>query len=271
MTKTTQLFMLFLTAILLTTSVANAQFGRILEKAKEKAVQKASEIMDKKSSDQHDDNTKKSSKVMINSTFDFVAGDSILFADNFSGNTDGTSTQAFKTNGSATVVSLKDNGTKWLSLQSSSTYKLTKQLFYPKRFTAEFDIIAVADQIRDIYPMIIGFAKDNSVSQFDSGSGAYVNILYYNDNEVQIISSYNDKYVNGKFDFNPYINRKMHVSIAVDGERMVVYLDQTKLADTQLFLPGSPRNFYISAPMQYRNGSKLLVSNFKIATFKKSL
>lgn len=271
MSKSTQLSLFILTSIVLTTSAANAQFGNLLQKAKDKALQKASDMMDKKSSDQHNGDTKKSSKLVINSAFDFVAGDSILFADNFSGSPDGSSTHAFKTNGSATVVSLKDEAGKWLSLQDNSTYKLSRQLFYPKHFTVEFNVIAVADKVDDIYPMIIGFTKDNSVSQFDGGDGAYVNLMYYNDNEIQVNSSYINKYLNTEFDLNTDLNRTMHVSIAVDGERMMVYLDNTKIADTQLFLPSSPKNFYISGPMMYKNGSKLLVSNFKISTFKRNL
>jgi hypothetical protein len=35
----------------------------------------------------------------------------------------------------------------------------------------------------------------------------------------------------------------MHVSIQVDNERMAMYLDKTKLADTQLFLPATAKTF----------------------------
>lgn len=256
---------------LLTGFKAQAQFGDLMQKAKDKAAQKASDIMEKKSSstEQASEKVKKSSKLTINSNFDFTAGDSILFAESFGNDADGSTTHIFKTNGSAGIVSLKEEGGKWLALQDNSTYKLAKQIFYPKHFTVEFDVIAVADQIKDINPFIIGFAKDNSIRDYDSGSGAYVDIMYYNSNEVQINSSYNGKYLNTNFDLDRFANQKMHVSINVDGDRMVVYLDKTKLADTQLFLPASPKNFYLSAPSQYKNDAKILVSNFKIATFKK--
>jgi hypothetical protein len=62
----------------------------------------------------------------------------------------------------------------------------------------------------------------------------------------------------------------MHVSIIIDGERMVVYLDKTKMADTILFLPTDAKNFYISGPNNYKNGAKVLISNLKIARFKNS-
>lgn len=264
------LFAIITTTVFLMGTKANAQFNSILQKAKDKAAQKASEMMDKKPAEPEAAPNKKSGRLTINSGFDFVAGDSILFADNFSANANGTAPLAFKTNGSGSIVTLKEEGGKWLSLQDHSTYKLTRQLFYPKHFTVEFDIIAAADQIKDIYPMLIGFTKDNSVREYNSGDGAYINLMYYNDNQVSINSSYLDKYSNATFDLNPYANRKMHVAVNVDGERMAVYLDQTKLADTELFLANSPKNFYFSAPMTYHNGSRLLVGNFTIATFKKN-
>nr|WP_067059755.1 hypothetical protein [Mucilaginibacter sp. L294] len=252
---------------------ANAQFGNLLQKAKDKAAQKASEAMDKKSSSPSatstSTETQKSSKAVINSGFDFTAGDSVIFVEDFANVANGSSTKSFKTNGSATVVTVNDESGKWLALADNATYKLTKQLFYPKHFTVEFDVFAVADQVKDIYPVTFGFTKDNSVSEYNSGNGAYVGLQYYNENDININSSYNDKYLNTEFDLNSYLNRKMHVSIDVDNNKMAVYLDKAKLADTQLFLPTSPKNFYISAPMTYKNGSKVLVSNFKIMTFKK--
>ncbi|MBK0377762.1 hypothetical protein [Mucilaginibacter segetis] len=249
---------------------ADAQLGGLLKKAKNKAVQKAAEVMDKETATSANvDGDQTSNKVIINTGFDFIPGDSVLFTENFTGIANGASAKSFKTNGSASIVTVNDEAGKWLALADNATYKFTKQRFYPKHFTIEFDIFAVADKVRDIYPLIFGFTKDNSVSDYNSGNGAYVSVKYYNEHEVNINSSYNDKYLSADFDLNPYVNRKMHVSLMVDNGRMEVYLDKTKLADTQLFLPASPKNFYISAPMQYKNGSKVLVSNFRIATYKK--
>lgn len=269
--KRNLLFTLALTGVLLTSFNANAQFSGLVQKAKDKAAQKASDMMDKSTSSNSTstNNVKKSSKLTISSGFDFVAGDSVLFAEDFAKDADGSTTHIFKTNGSATVVSVKEEGGKWLALQGSSTYKLTKQIFYPKHFTVEYDIIAVADQIKDIEPFVTGFTKDNSVRDYDSSSGAYVELLYFNNDEVKVNSAYNGKYLDTKFNLEQFANRKMHISMNVDGDRMVVYLDRTKIADTQLFLPDSPKNFYISAPMRYQNDAKILVSNFRIATFKK--
>lgn len=272
MKKKNLLFCLFTTVAMASGLNAHAQFGGLLQKAKDKAAQKASDAMDKKtaSSSSADGSSRKSSRLQINTEFDFVAGDSILFSEDFSTVAKGASAHSFKTNGSASIVTVTGESGKWLTLGESATYKLTKQIFYPKHFTVEFDVLASADQVRDIEPVYLGFVKDNSVAQYTSGEGAYVSLMYYNTNEVTINSSYVTKYLNTSFDLPSYINRRMHVSLVVDGERMMVYLDKTKLSDTQAFLPGNSKNLYLSAPMNYKNGSTVLVSNFRIATFKKN-
>ncbi|HVW95248.1 MAG TPA: hypothetical protein VHA56_04730 [Mucilaginibacter sp.] len=266
------LFSLLVFSGIFTALPADAQFNSLLKKAKEKAAEKVSDALDKPDAEASSNTTdaQTGKRPVINSGFDFVAGDSVLFAEDFSSVPTGASAKSFKTNGSASIVTVDDESGKWLALADNATYKLTKQRFYPKHFTLEFDIFAVADKVKDIYPLMFGFTKDNSVSQYDSGTGAYVGLMYFNEHEVDVNSSYVGKYLNTDFDLNNYVNRKMHVSLLVDNGRMVVYLDQTKLADTQMFLPTSPKNFYISGPMTYNNGSKVLVSNFKITTLKKN-
>ncbi|OKS89205.1 hypothetical protein [Mucilaginibacter polytrichastri] len=250
---------------------ANAQLGGLWQKAKDKAAQKAGETIDKstdKPSDGSSSAPHKSNRAVVNSAFDYVSGDSVIYSEDFSKYGVGTSPTSFKTNGAGSVVTVNGEPGKWLALQDNATYKFTRQLFYPKHFTMEFDILASADQISDIYPVCFGFATDNSVRDYTNTTGAYVNLLYYNNNQVNVGNSKTNKYVNGTFDLSTDANRPMHVSIVVDGDRMVVYLDKTKMADTQLFTPTDAKNFYISGPIQYKNGSKILISNLKIAKFK---
>lgn len=270
MKKATLLFNLIALAIIASTNPAHAQFGGLLQKAKDKAAQKASDAIDKKTSTPQDQTTSKSNKATIKEGFDFVPGDTVLFAENFANTATGASTRAFKTNGSASVVTIDGQTGKWLALADNATYKFTKQIFYPKHFTLEFDIFTAVDVVKDIYPIYAGFINDNSIKDYNSGSGAYLGLKYYNSDDIDISSSFISKYLNTRFDLTAYANRPMHISMEVDGDRMAIYLDKTKLADTQMFLPTSAKNFYISGPMQYHNGAKALVSNFRIMGFKKS-
>jgi hypothetical protein len=263
-----------LIALGLTTNFnASAQFGGLLQKAKDKVAQKASDAFDKKTSSTSTSSqtagTPATSRIIINSGFDFLAGDTVLLAEDFSGVPVGSSTKALKTNGSASIVSVNGEDGKWLALANNATYKFSKQLFYPKHFTVEFDILAAADKISDIYPVDFGFVTDNSIRDYISSQGAYVSLKYYNDKDVSINSQFLSKYLNSTFDLTTFTNRKMHVSLVIDGDRMIVYLDHTKLADTMAFLPTTAKNLYISGPLKYQNGSSVLVSNFIIKGFKK--
>ncbi|MDN3580593.1 hypothetical protein [Mucilaginibacter flavus] len=270
MKKHTLLLSLVVAAIITTINPAHAQFGSLLQKAKDKAAQKASDAMDKKASTSTDQTTPKSNKATIREGFDFVPGDTVLLAEDFANAATGASTHTFKTNGSASVVTIDGQGGKWLALADNATYKFTKQIFYPRHFTVEFDIFTAVDVVKDIYPITVGFVNDNSIKDYNSGTGAYLQLKYYNNDDIEVYSSFISKNLNTRFDLTAYANRPMHISMNVDGDRMAVYIDKTKIADTQLFLPTTAKNFFISGPMQYHNGAKALVSNFRIMGFKKS-
>ncbi len=249
---------------------ANAQFGNILNKAKQKANDKINSAFDTKSKDvESKPGSKGSNKIKINPAFDFMACDSLVYEDNFSAYQVGKMPLSWKTNGSGQVVTSPNLSGKWLQLQNFDSYKLTKLVKYPSKFTIEFDIVAVADKIEDLNPLSFGFAKDNSVRSYTSdayneGAINNISITYYNrhgTNESSSDTKYNHS---GDLDLEGYPNQVMHVSIAVDGENEQVYLDKTKISDTKMFNPNRIKYFYISAPIQSQNGAKILFGNYKM-------
>ena len=252
------------TFILLSGNKVNAQLEGLLQKAKDKA-EKAIEkkVTNKNASHKSKNNTS-------DAEFDFIPGDSLIFAENFSKYAKGATATSIKTNGAAIVMTAEGEKGKWMLLRDKATYKLTKPIRYPKRFTLEFDVLASGDQINDISPLSFGFATDNSVQDYTSNAGAYVELQYYDTNQVNIGNSNPKKYVNTTFDLTESLNRPMHVAIVVDGENMVVYLDKTKLVDTELFTPTAAKNFYITAPWEYKNGAQITVSNISIYGISKN-
>lgn len=207
----------------------------------------------------------KTPKPSIHTAYDFVAGDSVIFTDGFK---KGIAPARIKTNGSAQVVTIDNDNGNWLALENGASYKLAKQIFYPKHFTVEFDLFALGDQIKDIEPVYFGFAKDNSVKEYLMSVGAYTQIQYYNEDEVVVGNSELKIYLSTHFDFRNYLNRRMHVAVDVNGETARIYLDQTQIANTALFGPSDLKNLFVSAPMHYSNGSKVLLGNIKVAVFK---
>jgi hypothetical protein len=249
-------------------SQAQAQFGSLLQKAKDKAAQKAGEMMDRKKDSKTDPATG-GKKSRVNTVFDFTFGDSVLFSENFSSVPVGATVKSLKTNGSATVATVNDAPGKWLLMETSATYRLSRQLFYPKHFTVEFDILVAADKVSDVYPVVFGFTNDNSVKGYIQDDGGHVTLEYYNNTDV-IVANQHDKHLATTFDLTPYDNRPMHVSMTVEGERFTLYLDKTKITDTEFFLPTETKNLYLSAPLKYSAGAKVLIGNLRIAAFKKT-
>lgn len=130
-------------------------------------------------------------------------------------------------------------------------------------------MLVAADKVSDVYPVVFGFTNDNSAKGYILQDGGHVTVQYYNNDDINVANEHG-KYLTTNFDLTPYDNRPMHVSMMVDGERFALYLDKTKIADTDFFLPTDTKNLYISAPMQYSNGAKALIGNLRIAGFKKN-
>ncbi|EHQ29665.1 hypothetical protein [Mucilaginibacter paludis] len=189
----------------------------------------------------------------------------INFTEDFSKYEIGASPRCIKTNGAATVAHPTGQQGKWLLLQDNITYKLNRPVSLPKSFTFEFDILAKAEQIKDMSPISFGFVKDNAAREYISNGGAFVQLHYYDADAVNIGNYDLKKEANTKFDLSATANRPLHVKLVVSGNQMAVYLDDTKLADTLLFQSQAGRYFYISGPNQSEHGAKLFISNFKIA------
>jgi len=189
----------------------------------------------------------------------------IDFTEDFSKYDIGATPRSIKTNGAATVARPKGQEGKWLLLQDNITYKFNRAVSLPKSFSFEFDILAQAEQIKDMSPISFGFVKDNAALEYISNGGAFVQLHYYDADAVNIGNYDLKKEANTKFDLSATANRPLHVKLVVSGNQMTVYLDGTKLADTILFQPQAARYFYISGPNKSENGAKLFISNFKIA------
>lgn len=212
------------------------------------------------------------SMLSINGGASFRAGNVPLFHGNLASTPVGAMPGAWKTNGSASVVTLGGMPGHWLKLDDFATYKLTHPVRLPEHFTVQFDIIAVADQADDLSACKFGFAHDNSVREYipDAYNGNAINAVALNYAGGGSVASSATGYHHA-LDFNPegYANRPMHVAIDVDGDTMRVYIDHTKIADTKLFLGNRAKYFFISSGVNSQHGAALVIGNFRIDGFKK--
>ncbi|PUZ24425.1 hypothetical protein DCM91_10920 [Chitinophaga costaii] len=259
---------------------AHAQLGNLLQKAKDKGTQKASEAIDKKLDGKTSGNnttgsdseeaaangtTNSHKRLSVESVFDFVPADSVLYTSRFDMLPTGVLPAAWKTNGSGQLVKVGEFPGSWLQVQENATYKLKQNLILPENGTIEFDILTSCDKVKDLSPVQFGVAENNSVSDWNEGDIAHVELMYYNDNEVSSFAHFGNKYNSVTFDLNPYANAKMHVSIVLKGQQMKVYLDKTKVLDAQMFKENARKYFYFSAPLEMKNDAKVFFGNVRIA------
>ncbi|MCD8741048.1 hypothetical protein LT679_10580 [Mucilaginibacter roseus] len=190
----------------------------------------------------------------------------VIFSEDFSGYQTGASPGSIKTNAAAIIAHPTGQEGKWLMVKDKATYKLNKNVPLPAKFTLEFDVLAVAEQIKDIAPVCFGFAKDNAAREHISNGGAFVQ-LHYRDADAINIGNYEfeNKEANTTFDLSATANRPLHVKLVVNGQQMAVYLDGDKLADTVLFPAKAAKYFYFSGPWEFDSGAKLYISNIKLS------
>src|SRR5690606_36108446 len=72
-----------------------------------------------------------------------------------------------------------------------------------------------------------------------------------------------------EFPLDNYANAIMHVSMAIDGDRMQIYSDDRKVLDAIVLDPNAPKHFFITTD-NYRNNATAFISNLRIHGFNSS-
>ncbi|MDG3582807.1 hypothetical protein [Galbibacter pacificus] len=252
----------------------NAQFWKkIQDKVEKKAVDVTDDMLNGSTDEEESTaqgNASKGQVPYVEEVFSFVPGSNIYFQDNYDNENLGSMPRYWKTNGTGSIVEIPGLPGKWLKLGDRSSFKLDTLLAMPKgKFTLEFDIVTRSDKAKDIGGMNFGFSKDNAVRSWISDA--------YNDNSITstelhfwnraVSNSSSDTKVSNTLDFplDNYGNALIHVSIAVDGDQMRLYLDKSKLLDAKMFLNKPTKYFYVSAPLDMDQGAQLFIGNLKIA------
>jgi len=259
---------------LVTAAPAHAQLGGLFDSIADKAADAIAQEIGTETADAEPataDAQANRSKLTINAGSDFTAGNHIIVATDFAGVNAGAMPEAWKTNGAGQIVTAGGLPGNWLTLQPFATYKLTTPPDLPARFTVEFDVVPVADTLRDASGLRFGFAHDNSVQQYVSdayndGAITATHLNFAGSSSVASSSTGTSHFMD--FDMKGFANQPMHVAIAVDGDQGRVYVGGTKIADARLFDGDRAKYFFISAPVGYDHGAALLFGNFQIATFE---
>lgn len=232
---------LFLTALLLTLTPVQAQLlDKLKRKAEDKAVQKAGEAMDGKKEKPAENKTTQQNNsgteddagdVQVKRKFDFVPGNKVIYEEDFSGTEEGAPPAGWAFSGTAEVTTLSKIPGKWLMLNHRVWASKELGTPFPENCTIEFDLFMSnanyvyenGDPSPDLR-FVVGNDEKNEV---------YVNIHYIGSTVSYRVSGLNHTENNLKFDLGAYKTRRLPVRIAINNQRLRIWLDETKIIDLQ--------------------------------------
>jgi hypothetical protein len=229
-------------------------------------IDKVGGLFKKKNKNKPADNGEKPSStntsVGINTVYDFVPGNNVLFIDHFDSTINGHFPAKWLTNASGDVVTLQQFPGNWFSIASNGFYipKIKKGL--PKDFTIEFDLIVDGS---NSHCLVIDLedALDGNFNRYPSNP--YVQFRIYNGGSAYVESKAKslDTHVNSSaYNNGGKIN---HVAMRKEGERLLIYINQEKTFDITHAFEGNRTYSTFKFGADFNSPTHMLVSNFKIA------
>lgn len=198
-------------------------------------------------------------------TFDFIPGGNTIFEDNFSRDPLGDFPAKWSTNSEGAVVELDGFPGKWLKINGNVAVNPELKKKLPEDCTIEFDLVVKKGSCRvhfgvtPISDVAAGNVRYKRIAVTLQNMTGYPDVVVSKD--VQDISSKRD------FNMDGYIDRILHVSVAINKTRFRVYLDETKVIDMpKLLLPEYRNNFFVAGGTSIPTPPEgVYISNIRIA------
>src|SRR5690606_22729250 len=214
----------------------------------------------------------------IYSMFTFVPGNKVLFYDDFDADAIGDFPALWETGGSGEVVTTSQYEGKWLSLNRRSGYLPVTKSELPENYTVEFDFISHGYGTNAFSELFLAFLPTKTYSMAQAGSVAYLELLLKSHLGVVRVENFGSEAPNrvtNKIDRNmtDLVNSKVHVSIAVNGKRLRIWLDYEKYVDAPNILQGKLGRYFIVEAFDVKpeNNQFVAISNFRIAEASEDL
>lgn len=217
-------------------------------------------------------------------TFDFVAGEKIIYYNNFETDALGELPINWNTTGSAAVVNM--SSTKWVKLFQNATFITDNTLSFGKNFTVEFDLYLDFTYQEALFPAFsLGFLNSGNDQPNTNATlqhieeKSFVAIDVFADNNQNSISRM-ISYENGTEYFNsgekPFkalenlYHKTIRVSIQVQEQRLRVWFNAIKMFDVPKALPQQQNMnqlFFRIFESSYSNEQiGIYASNIKVAS-----
>ncbi len=225
----------------------------------------------------HSGSTNKNNTVVsssqIKSSSDFISGENIIFADDFSEDALDDFPARWNTNGSGKIVTIEGREGKWLDIVHNSVVNPVLDKALPENCTIEFDLFLQADGRRSTPFIQFGLTPVRDILKEDMfyKDRFFFNIHRYAEDDGKTIEyGLKNDVVGNKSDFPivTYVNKVLHISIAINKTRIRIYLDDKKLIDLPRALTPEMRNNFFINNNYIIPASEigLLVSNVQIAS-----
>ncbi|HEY0678160.1 MAG TPA: OmpA family protein [Chitinophagaceae bacterium] len=252
--------------------IANAQLGNLVNKLKKKAEQKVEQRIENKADkamnealdEMEGKKTATTSSPVVKddklvtqsvptenftaySKFDFVAGEKILYGEDFSQDAIGELPLNWNTSGKAAVVTLKDFTGNWLRMYQNSIYLTANKKEFPKDFTIEFDMILQFNYKSHTLPLVtVGILSSGDLETTDNAllqtpsvfKSAQLGLRPYanGSSSVSFKSFLNKKeyFTSGDqkmSSLQDYYNKVTHIAMQVQGSRLRIWINSEKAFD----------------------------------------
>jgi outer membrane protein OmpA-like peptidoglycan-associated protein len=265
----------YILSLLVLPVLAEAQLGGLARKIKNKTTQKIDQRVDAKVEKQLDktlddiegknnsagkteqappliagtnnSNSNTDSGKTAFSRYDFIPGEKIIYAEDFSQEATGELPLHWNTNGSGEVVTLEKHEGTWLRMHTPFIYLSANKKIWPENFTAEFDLLLQLKNNGWMYPSFsVGFL---STSREPAGSNAWLKkidtyeavkaTLYPEENENSrvLLETFSDEKEYFKSDakkfagLQQFYGRPVHIAIQIQKERFRMWINATKIFD----------------------------------------
>ncbi len=211
--------------------------------------------------------------IKVYSKFDFVPGDKLLFFDDFADDFIGDFPAKWDTNGNGEVVATGESSEKWFELKSKSAY-YPNIADLPEDFTVEFDfmLVGVDKNTSSTAKLILNLRDDNSFDWYETDKNSVtvsLPICQYIDADIRVKNN-----INGESTINNLVETDMrqvvlntpHISVAVNGTRFRLWVNETKYLDLPKLAPNDLLN-YVRFDLEGLEDGKdrLFLKNLKIA------
>lgn len=203
--------------------------------------------------------------------YDFVAGDKVLYYEDFSQDAIGDFPALWTSNGSGEVKNINIAPGKWFHLNGEdAVYCYTKPINFPDNFIIEFDIIPDAEYEHGIrfslYEEAPDAYKELEADLYPGKGGLHIFLRKEEWNTIGYSNEPENEWLTGKASKNPVITEQVnHVIMWMQKRRLRIYHQGAKVLDvpTQIYAHTKFNRFHF---LGWDAHSYPMISNFKITT-----